>query len=53
MIDNFALAISHGLLAVLVVRLLWRQDLDHDLPADESIKDGSAPEKPKGFSRRA
>ena len=30
MIDNFALAISHGLLMLVACRLLWRADLDDD-----------------------
>ena len=30
MIDNFALALSHGLLALAALRLLWRDDLDRD-----------------------
>jgi hypothetical protein len=49
MVDNFALAISHGLLALLAWRLMFRRDLDKDL-AREDAKD---PTKPKGFSRRA
>jgi hypothetical protein len=49
MVDNFALAISHGLLALLAWRLMFRRDLDKDL-VGEDAKD---PTKPKGFSRRA
>ena len=30
MIDNFALALTHGLLALVAWRLLWRADLDED-----------------------
>jgi hypothetical protein len=30
MIDNFALALSHGLLLLVAWRLLWRPDLDDD-----------------------
>ncbi len=30
MIDNFALALSHGLLALAALRLLRRDDLDRD-----------------------
>jgi len=30
MVDIFALAVSHGLLALAVWRLLWRDDLYHD-----------------------
>ena len=32
MIDNFALALSHGLLALAALRLLRRDDLDRDPP---------------------
>lgn len=44
MIDNFALALSHGLLLLVAWRLLSRPDLDDDLPA------GTDPAAPK--SRR-
>lgn len=30
MIDNFALAVSHGLLLLAAWRLIWRGDLDDD-----------------------
>lgn len=30
MIDNFALAVTHGLLLLAAWRLLWRPDLDDD-----------------------
>lgn len=30
MVDYFALALSHGLLALAAWRLLWRDDLDRD-----------------------
>jgi hypothetical protein len=30
MIDNFGLAISHGLIMIAAWRLLWRPDLDDD-----------------------
>lgn len=33
MIDNFALALSHGLLLLVAWRLLSRPDLDDDLPS--------------------
>ncbi|HEX8641562.1 MAG TPA: hypothetical protein VF704_10465 [Allosphingosinicella sp.] len=37
MIDNFALAVSHGLLALAAWRLIWRADLDDDsAPAVQS-----------------
>ena len=44
MIDNFALALTHGLLLLVAWRLLFRPDLDDDLPP------GSDPAAPK--SRR-
>ncbi len=50
MVDNFALAISHGLLTILVIRLMWRRDLDEDLKPGE---DPDERKKPKGFARRA
>jgi hypothetical protein len=45
MIDNFALAISHGLLLLAAWRLMWRRDLDVEAPPP------LAP-KPEGFVRR-
>jgi hypothetical protein len=33
MIDNFALALTHGLLLLVAWRLLSRPDLDDDIPA--------------------
>jgi hypothetical protein len=30
MIDNFALAVSHGLMLLVAWRLLWRPDLEDD-----------------------
>ena len=35
MIDNFALALTHGLLLVVAWRLLSRRDFDDDLPSGE------------------
>jgi hypothetical protein len=35
MIDLFALALSHGLLLVMALRLLSRDDLDRDPSPDE------------------
>ena len=35
MIDLFALALSHGLLLLMAVRLMSRDDLDSDPPAGE------------------
>lgn len=42
MIDNFSLALTHGLLLLVAWRLLSRTDLDED-PAP-----GTEPEAPKG-----
>ncbi|MFC4294437.1 hypothetical protein ACFO0A_05115 [Novosphingobium tardum] len=44
MIDNFALGLTHFLLAVAVWRLLGRADLDREPDAE--------PAPPKGFSAR-
>lgn len=44
MIDNFTLALTHGLLLLVAWRLLSRPDLDDDVPA------GAEPAVPK--SRR-
>lgn len=41
MIDLFALALSHGLLLLMVVRLMGRDDLDRDPPP---VRDGDAGE---------
>lgn len=30
LIDYFTIALTHGLMAVALWRLLWRDDLDHD-----------------------
>ena len=39
MIDNFALALSHGLILLAAWRLLWRPDLDDaDAPEPEPGK---------------
>jgi hypothetical protein len=36
MIDLFALALTHGLLLLMAVRLMSRDDLDRDPPADDT-----------------
>ncbi|MCT2557716.1 hypothetical protein N0B51_01845 [Tsuneonella sp. YG55] len=41
MIDLFALALSHGLLLLMVVRLMSRDDLDRD-PAPPASGEGDA-----------
>jgi hypothetical protein len=46
MIDNFALALSHGLLLLVAWRLLSRPDLDDDLPT------GTDPEPRESGRRR-
>jgi hypothetical protein len=49
MIDNFALALSHGLLLLAAWRLLWRPDLD-----DDSVPPPPPPaERPLGFRKAA
>ena len=45
MIDNFALAISHGLLLLAAWRLMRRPDLDVEAPPKPA-------ERPQGFARR-
>ncbi len=41
MIDYFALALGHGLLAIVLLRLVWRDDLD----VDPAIADNQAAEE--------
>jgi len=48
MIDNFALAISHGLLLLVVWRLLWRPDLDDDTAESAKPTQKRPFVKPKG-----
>jgi hypothetical protein len=38
MIDNFSLGVTHVLLMLVAVRLLWRRDLDTDTPAGEKAR---------------
>jgi hypothetical protein len=45
MIDNFALALSHGLLLLAAWRLIWRKDLDVEAPPKPAAR-------PQGFFRR-
>ena len=35
MIDNFSLALTHGLMAIVVLRILLRRELDHELGPGE------------------
>lgn len=47
MIDNFALALPHALMAIAIWRLLSRADLDSDVPQDgESVTADSAGKRP-------
>lgn len=46
MVDNFAIALSHLLIAIAVWRLVWRADLDREAPP---VPD----ETSAGFFRRA
>lgn len=42
MIDNFSLALTHGLLLLVAWRLLFRADLDDDPAAEEPSGKGGA-----------
>jgi hypothetical protein len=54
MVDNFALAVSHGLLTILAFRLMFRDDLEADLPVQDDQQDATpAPPPKEGFARRA
>ena len=46
MIDNFSLALTHGLLLIVAWRLLSRPDLDDDLP----VGSDSAPPKSRRWT---
>lgn len=46
MVDNFAIAVSHLLVAIAIWRLTWRADLDHE---DPPVQDEAA----SGFFSRA
>ena len=49
MIDNFALALTHGLLLLVAWRLLFRADLDEDpRPGEET----PTPKKPRWSLRK-
>ena len=52
MIDNFALVVTHALLALALWRLVQRDDLDSDPPA-EAPPPPPAPPVPKKGSLRA
>ncbi|MEQ1499010.1 MAG: hypothetical protein ABL914_10150 [Novosphingobium sp.] len=51
MIDNFALVVTHGLLALALWRLVQRDDLDTDPPADEAPAPAPLPAPKKGSLR--
>lgn len=38
MVDNFAIALSHGLMAIALWRLLYRDDLDHEVSPRQAWK---------------
>ncbi|WP_242140564.1 hypothetical protein [Sphingomonas sp. TREG-RG-20F-R18-01] len=46
MIDNFALAVSHGLIALTVWLLLRRPDLDREAAATANDPAPATPERP-------
>ena len=37
MVDNFAIAVSHLLVAIAVWRLVWRADLDKEDPPERDV----------------
>ena len=43
MIDYFALALTHGLLALAAWRILQRDDLDHEEPCEDQDQPLAAP----------
>lgn len=52
MIDYFALALTHGLLALAAWRILQRDDLDHEEPAEGQEQPSAAP-PPSAAARRS
>ena len=58
MIDYFALALGHGLLAIALLRLVWRDDLDvdpllHELKEEERQNRKAASVAGRNARRRA
>ena len=53
MIDNFALVLTHGLLAIALVRLMLRRDLDHDVAADSAGEEPPTQRRRIGVEHRA
>lgn len=51
MIDNFALAITHGLLLLFTLRLIGRQDLDKETPKDDDASSAAAPSRKSWLNR--
>ena len=44
MIDIFALALSHGLIALALWRLVWRDDLAGEAPPKPPLNKGASPD---------
>ncbi len=51
MIDYFALALGHGLLAIALLRLVWRDDLDVD-PAIAANQEAERQERADALAER-
>ncbi len=51
MIDNFALVVTHAVLALALWRLVQRDDLDADLPPADLPSSSPEPEPRKGSLR--
>jgi hypothetical protein len=47
MIDLFALVVTHAVLALALLRLVQREDLDQDLPPDTGADEGESEPEPK------
>lgn len=47
MVDYFSLAVTHGLMALAVFRLMLRADLDRDPPAPEASEPAAHDDKGK------
>ena len=53
MVDYFALALSHGLMAIAVWRMILRTDLDEDPAEGADGEPPAAPTGPKRFGKPA
>lgn len=51
MIDTFSIVLSHGLLAIMVWRLLHRTDLDHEDNLPDMTNGKPDSEEPQGANR--